>query len=322
MGNCSNHQVSPLLSVVIPVYDEAEALPLLRERLDRVLSQLCVRSEVILIDDGSRDKSGEIMRDFARTDDRYKALILSRNYGHQVALTAGLEHALGDVVVVLDADLQDPPELIQDMLDKWDEGYDVVYGERRSRQGESFAKRFAADLFYRVMAHLSGVDIPKNVGDFRLMDRKVLRALKQMPERFRFVRGMVTWTGFRQTSIVFDRSPRAAGSTKYTWTNMFSFALDGILSFSVIPLRLATFIGLAVSLLAVLEILRTLYLRFVLEATVPGFSAILVTILALGGLNLVFMGILGEYIGRIYVEAKRRPLYLIQEFVSNVSRKP
>ncbi len=322
MDKSSNRRSSALLSLVIPAYNEVETLPLLRERLDCVLSQLSVRSEVILIDDGSRDKSADLMREFAGTGDRYKALILSRNFGHQIALTAGLEHALGDVVVVLDADLQDPPELIQDMLDKWHEGYDVVYGERRSRQGESFAKKFTAELFYRITARLSGLDIPKNTGDFRLMDRKVLEALKQMPERFRFVRGMVTWAGFRQTSIVFDRPPRAAGSTKYTWTKMFAFALDAMLSFSVVPLRVATFIGLAVTLLAAEEILRILYLHFVLEATAPGFSAIFVAILGLGGLNLVFMGVLGEYIGRIYVEVKRRPLYLIQEFVSNASRQP
>lgn len=304
------------LSVVIPVFDEEEVLPLMRKRLDVVMDDLPVRVEVILVDDGSRDRSAELMREFVAADPRYKALMLSRNCGHQVALTAGLDHAAGDVVVVLDADLQDPPELIPQMLAKWREGYHVVYGVRRDRRGESLAKKKTAEWFYGLIRVLSGVDIPQNAGDFRLMDRRVVEALRRMPERSRFVRGLVAWAGFRQIPIVFDRPPRAAGYTKYPWRKMARFALDAMFAFSVVPLRLATVMGLLVTAAAVVEILRTLYLRFVAGTTVPGFSAILVAVLFLGGCNLIFLGILGEYIGRLYVEAKARPLYFVQEFVS------
>lgn len=302
-----------LLSVVIPIYNEEAVLPVMKARLDSVLSRLDLQSEVILVDDGSRDGSTGILRAFSAEDPRYKGLILSRNYGHQVALTAGLDHAAGDAVAVLDADLQDPPELIPEMIQRWREGFDVVYGERLSREGDSIAKRGTASFFYSLMRAVSGVDIPRNVGDFRLMDRKVVEALRRMPEQFRFVRGMVAWAGFRQTAVQFHRAPRAAGTTKYPWKKMVRFALDAIFAFSVVPLRIITGIGLLVTLLAVEEIFRTLYLRFVLHATVPGFSALFVAVLSLGGLNLLFMGIVGEYIGRIYVESKRRPLYFVQE---------
>ena len=304
-----------LLSVVIPIYNEEAVLPVMKERLDAVLSHLDLEAEVILVDDGSRDASTRILRGLPAEDARYKSLILSRNYGHQVALTAGLDHAMGDAVVVLDADLQDPPDLIPEMIQRWREGFEVVYGERLSRDGDSAAKRGTASLFYRLMRAVSGVDIPRNVGDFRLMDRKVVEALGRMPEQFRFVRGMVAWAGFRQTAVQFHRASRAAGTTKYPWRKMLRFALDAIFAFSVVPLRVITAIGLVVTLIAVEEILRTLYLRFVEHATVPGFSALFVAVLSLGGLNLLFMGIVGEYIGRIYVESKRRPLYFVQERV-------
>ncbi|MBI4057616.1 MAG: glycosyltransferase family 2 protein [Elusimicrobia bacterium] len=314
-----NSSSSPLLSVIIPGYNEEEVLPFLREKLDHVLGRLSVRSEVVLIDDGSRDRSAEIMREFARQDSRYKALLLSRNYGHQMAITAGLDHAAGDVVVVLDADLQDPPELIPEMLAKWKEGYQVVYGQRTTRQGDSWAKKVTAGIFYRFIRRLSGVDIPRDAGDFRLMDRKVVDALKRMPEHHRFVRGMVAWAGFRQCPIFFERPPRKAGTTKYPWRKMFQFALDAIFAFSVIPLRISTGIGLLIMGFSMLEILWILYLRFILNITVKGYSSILIAILLLGGLNLLILGILGEYIGRIYIEAKNRPLYLVQEFVAHPS---
>lgn len=312
----------PFLSLVIPVFNEDEVLPLMRKHLDSVLDDLAVSTEIILVDDGSRDHSAALMREYAAADPRYKALILSRNYGHQVALTAGLEHASGDVVVVLDADLQDPPELIPKMLAKWREGYHVVYGVRSGRQGESIAKKQTADWFYRLIRLLSGMDIPQNVGDFRLMDRKVVEALRRMPERLRFVRGLVAWAGFRQAPILFERCPRAAGTTKYPWKKMIGFAFDAIFSFSVVPLRLATALGMVVMAAALVEIIRTLYLRFVVGTTVPGFSAIFVAVLVLGGFNLFFLGILGEYLGRLYVEAKARPLYFVQDFVSHNGEGP
>jgi glycosyltransferase involved in cell wall biosynthesis len=304
-----------VLSVVIPIYNEKEVLPVMKERLDAVLSRLDMKCEVILVDDGSRDSSASLIRFIASQDSRYKGLILSRNYGHQVALTAGLDHALGDAVVVLDADLQDPPELIPEMIERWRSGFEVVYGERLTRSGDSLAKRGTASLFYRLMRAVSGVEIPRNVGDFRLMDRKVVEALKLMPEHFRFVRGMVAWVGFRQEAVLFHRAQRAAGITKYPWRRMIRFALDAIFAFSVVPLRIITGIGTVVTLVAIEEIIRTLYLRFVWNATIPGFSALFVAVLALGGLNLLFLGIVGEYIGRIYVEAKRRPLYFVQDSV-------
>jgi dolichol-phosphate mannosyltransferase len=306
----------PLLSVVIPVYNEREVLELTRARLDAVLPGLGLRVEVILVDDGSSDGTTELLRALARRDPRYKALLLSRNYGHQLALSAGLDHARGDVVVVLDADLQDPPELIAPMLAKWREGWQVVYGERLSRRGESWPKRLTANLFYRLIRYLSGVDIPRNVGDFRLMDRAVVDALKRMPEHFRFVRGMVAWVGFKQCPLQFERPPRAAGKTKYPWSKMVRFALDAIFAFSVVPLRLSTFVGVAVMALSLGEITYTLYLRFILHAVNLGFTPIFISILFLGGLNLVTLGILGEYIGRIYVETKGRPLYFVQEYVA------
>lgn len=306
-----------LLSVVIPVYNEEEVLPIMRARLDEVLSKVDMRVEIVLVDDGSRDRTAEVLRKLADEDPRYRAVLLSRNYGHQVALSAGIDHAAGDAVVVLDADLQDPPELIPEMLARWRDGYHVVYGKRTSRAGESFMKRLTASVFYRLIRSLSGVEIPADVGDFRLMDRKVVEALKRMPERFRFVRGMVAWAGFRQCPIEFERPQRAAGETKYPWRRMMAFAVDAIFSFSVVPLRLATIVGLLVLTAAIGIIAYTLYLRFVVESVIPGFSAMYIAILSLGGLNLVLTGVLGEYIGRVYVEVKGRPLYVVQELVSS-----
>jgi len=307
-----------MLSVVIPVFNEQDVLPLMRRRLDDVLAGLPVGivTEVILVDDGSTDRTQELIRSFAHEDPRYKALVLSRNYGHQVALTAGLEHAIGDAVVILDADLQDPPELVHVMLARWQEGYDVIVGKRSSRKSDSIAKRITAHLFYRLIRRLSGVNIPENVGDFRLMDRAVVQALKRMPEHFRFVRGLVAWAGFRQTAVEFERAPRAAGDTKYPWKKMFLFATDAIFAFSAVPIRWATVTGLLITAIAIEEAVRTLYLRFVLHATLPGFSALFVAVLLLGGFNLLFLGIVGEYVGRIYVETKNRPLYFVQEYVA------
>lgn len=302
-----------MLSVVIPCYEESDVLPLLRERLNAVLNSIDMKSEVILVDDGSKDSSADIMRQFSGEDDRYTAIVLSRNYGHQIALTAGLEHAAGDVVAVLDADLQDPPELLPAMLTKWREGWHVVYGKRIARHGETWLKKATAAVFYRVIRRLSGVDIPVNVGDFRLMDRKVLDALKQMPERFRFIRGLVVWAGFRQCAFPYERPPRARGTTKYPFKNMVRFAFDAVLSFSIVPLRIAAVVGFLVMAVALVLIGYTLYLRFVARSVIPGFSALYVMMLMLGGLNLVVMGIIGEYIGRMYVEIKGRPLYLVEE---------
>lgn len=303
--------------MVIPCYNESEVLPLLHQRLNSVLDNLDVTSEVILVDDGSKDNTRQEIIRFSQESDRYHAVVLSRNYGHQIALTAGLEQAKGDVVAVLDADLQDPPELLATMLMKWREGFDVVYGKRTSRLGESWAKRATAAAFYWVIRKLSGVEIPSNVGDFRLMDRKVVDALKQMPERFRFVRGLVVWAGFKQVPLPYERPPRTLGTTKYPWRKMFRFALDAILSFSIVPLRIATVTGFLVMGGSMLLVMRTLYMRFVDNTVIPGFTAIYVMILMLGGLNLIVLGIVGEYIGRMYVEVKGRPLYFLEGVYSN-----
>jgi glycosyltransferase involved in cell wall biosynthesis len=305
-----------LFSVVIPCYNEAEVLPLLFERLTPVLNSLGVEYEVILVDDGSRDATARLMRDLSQKDPHYQAVILSRNYGHQIALSAGLDHSKGDAVAVLDSDLQDPPELLTAMLAKWKEGFDVVYGQRISRLGETWSKKMSAAIFYWLIRRLAGVDIPGNVGDFRLMDQKVVQALRRMPERFRFIRGLVVWAGFKQVALPFERPPRAKGETKYPWKAMLSFAFDAIFSFSVIPLRIAMGIGLLVMLGSVALIGYTLYLRLVTHSTTPGFAALYIVQLTMGGLILITLGIIGEYLGRIYVEVKGRPLYFVESVYS------
>lgn len=307
---------SCLLSIVVPVFNEEDVLPLLRGRLEEVLARLDCAWEVVLVDDGSSDRTVELIRSIVHDDRRYRGVLLSRNHGHQLALTAGLEHARGDAVVVIDADLQDPPELIPKMVERWREGYDVVFGQRVARDADTVMKRATARAFYWLVRRLSNVDIPANVGDFRLMDRKVVDVLRRMPERFRFVRGMVAWVGFRQCAIPFERPPRAAGKTKYPWRKMMSFALDAIFSLSVSPLRAATLIGVLTTLAALVVVAWTFYLRFVLQATIPGYSALIVAVLLMGGLNLILLGVVGEYVGRIYVEVKGRPLYVVRELVS------
>ena len=308
------------LSLVVPVFNEEQVLPATKARLDAVLAQLPLPAEVVFVDDGRHDQTRVLLRRYAELDERYHALFLSRNYGHQIALTAGVDHARGDAVVVMDGDLQDPPELIPRMVEKWREGFQVVYAKRVGRNGESAGKKWTATFFYRLMRLISGVDIPSETGDFRLMDRKVVEALKQMPERFRFLRGMVAWAGFRQCPIYFERPPRPAGVSKYPWRKMIYFALDAIFSFSVVPLRLTFYLGLLMTIVSGGLAVKTLYQRIVEHSVIPGFSALFIMVLFFGGVNLLVSGILGEYIGRIYVEAKRRPLYFLDEVVSQTLR--
>lgn len=317
----SSIREKPTLSIVIPCYNEIEVLPILYTRLNKVLETLQIDSEVILVDDGSKDGTRQKLIQFTQENPRYRAVVLSRNFGHQIALTAGLDQAKGDVIAVLDADLQDPPELLSAMLMKWREGFDVVYGQRISREGETWAKRATAAAFYWVIRKLSGVDIPSNVGDFRLMDRKVVDALKQMPERFRFVRGLVVWAGYKQCPLSYERPPRTIGTTKYPWRKMFRFAFDAIFSFSIIPLRIATMTGFVVMAGSIMLVARTLYLRFISDTVIPGFTALYVVILMLGGLNLIVLGIVGEYMGRMYVEIKGRPLYFIEGVYSSEKKE-
>jgi glycosyltransferase involved in cell wall biosynthesis len=304
----------PLLSVIVPCFNEEQVLRETNRRLFATLDQTGMDTEIVYVDDGSIDGTAEILRQLHEADPRAKVLRLSRNFGHQFAITAGLEHASGDAIVLIDADLQDPPEVILEMLDRWKQGnWDVIYGTRIDRQGESPWKLVTARLFYRVINALSDVPIPIDTGDFRLMDRKVVDALLSMPERDRFLRGMVSWLGFRQLALPYHRASRFAGTTKYPMRKMLRFAMDGIFSFSVVPLRIATLTGLGASLLGLIGALVALWFRLWTHQWVPGWTSLLLTVLFMGGVQLVCLGVVGEYLGRTYWEMKRRPLYLVQE---------
>jgi dolichol-phosphate mannosyltransferase len=304
----------PLLSVVVPCYNEEAVLETTHARLRGTLDHLAgLRHEIVYVDDGSRDRTGAILAALAAADPCVRVVRFSRNFGHQVAVTAGIEHAAGDAVVLIDADLQDPPEVIAEFVARWREGYHVAYGLRTGRAGETRFKLWTAKLFYRGINRMSETVIPVDTGDFRLMDRKVVDALLAMPEHDRFVRGMVSWVGFRQVAVPYRRAERLAGETKYPVRKMLRFALDGITSFSLTPLTLATYAGFVTSGLAVLGILYALVLRLFTHYYVTGWTALFIAVLFLGGIQLTALGIMGQYVGRIYREAKRRPLYFVQE---------
>jgi dolichol-phosphate mannosyltransferase len=311
-----------LLSVVLPCFNEE---PVIRETHRRLVATLETIPdggfELIYIDDGSRDATFCILRELQQADSRVRVISLSRNFGHQVAVTAGLEHSSGDAVVIIDADLQDPPGVILEMLDRWRQGVDVAYGVRSEREGETTFKLWTAKAFYRFINRLSDVAIPLDTGDFRLIDRKVVNALLAMPERDRFVRGMVAWIGFRQEPVYYRRVARVAGETKYPLTKMLRFATDGILSFSLVPLRIAVYMGLFASGFALLGILYALVLRLFTDAWVTGWTLLFIAILFLGGVQLLFLGVMGEYLGRVYGEVKRRPLYVAKERLGFVAEK-
>jgi polyisoprenyl-phosphate glycosyltransferase len=303
-----------LLSLVIPCFNEEEALRETIKRIAAVLEQSHTTFEIIYVDDGSTDSTPHVLRELQAEDKRVRVIRFSRNFGHQVAITAGIEHAGGLAVVILDADLQDPPEVIPKFLAKWLDGYDVVYGVRSERDGETPFKRWTAKLFYRLMGHLSDVSIPVDTGDFRLMDRRVVNAMLSMPERDRFVRGMVSWLGFSQIGVPYHRQARVAGVTKFPIFKMIRFALDAIFSFSTLPLRLATWVGLAASGLSILGILVVLLDKYLaVPGMVKGWSSTVIAVLFIGGVQLICIGIIGEYVGRIYGESKRRPLYVVRE---------
>lgn len=283
-------------------------------RLHHVMEQLDGDVELILIDDGSRDRSLKMMRELHHRDNRVHYLSLARNFGHQIAVTAGLNFVQGKCIIVMDADLQDPPELILTMLEKWHQGYQVVYAQRISRQQESRLKRLTAYLFYRILRRLAKVDIPVDTGDFCLMDRQVVDILNSMPERNRYIRGLRAWVGFRQTSVLFERNPRFAGDVKYTFGKSLSLAIDGIISFSTVPLRLATYLGIISAAIAMIMIILVLYWRiFAPVSHLIGYTLITISMFFLGSVQLICIGILGEYIGRIYEEVKGRPLYTLKE---------
>jgi glycosyltransferase involved in cell wall biosynthesis len=303
-----------LVSVVVPCMNEAEVLRETHCSLATVLTQAAIDFEIVYVDDGSTDSTFDLLSELQTQDDRVRVVRFARNFGHQVAITAGLEHASGDAVVIIDADLQDPPEVILEFLVKWMDGYDVVYGVRTEREGETAFKLWTAKYFYRLIGRLSETRIPLDTGDFRLMDRRVVDALLSMPERDRFVRGMVSWLGFSQVAVPYRRAARAAGHTKFSLFKMLRFALDGIFSFSILPLRLATWTGFAASALAVVGIIVVLLERFIgVPGLVKGWSSAVIAELFIGGVQLVCLGIIGEYVGRIYGEAKRRPLYIVRE---------
>jgi polyisoprenyl-phosphate glycosyltransferase len=301
-------------SLIIPIYNEAETISELYRRVTAVMDTLEGQSELLLINDGSRDRSLQLIRDLHHQDPRVCYLSFARNFGHQIAVTAGLNFARGDIAIVLDADLQDPPELIPEMIAKWQEGYQVVYAQRTRRQQERWLKQLMAYLFYRVLTYLADVDIPTDTGDFCLMDRAVVDLLNAMPERNRYIRGLRAWVGFRQTAIQFERSPRFAGAVKYTFQKSFALAVNSLISFSRVPLRLSTYLGLVSAIFAIVMALLVLYWRlYQPQSPVTGFAAIAVAVFFLGSVQLLCLGILGEYIGRIHEEVKSRPLYTLAE---------
>lgn len=303
-----------MLSIIVPCYNEEEVLPETMKQFRELISELSdLDVEIIFVDDGSLDRTRDILKKYALEESNTKFIGFSRNFGHQIAVAAGIDAAAGDAVVLIDADLQDPPAVIHEMIAKWREGYDVVYGTRIERPGESIFKLATARLFYRLLNHLSDIAIPLDTGDFRLMSRKVVDILKSMPERDRFIRGMVSWVGFRQVAIPYKRTIRYAGQTKYPLRKMLRFAIDGILSFSTKPLQVAVGLGAISAFIALVVIIYALYLRLFTNTWVRGWTALMIAVLFIGGVQLVSVGILGEYIGRIYNEIKKRPLYVVQE---------
>ncbi len=304
----------PTYSFIVPIYNEEVILEELYRRLKQVMNYLDEPVELILVDDGSRDRSLALIRSFHQVDPRVCYLSLARNFGHQVAVTAGLNFATGKAVVILDADLQDPPELIPAMIDLWRQGYEVVYGQRTQRQKEHWFKRLMAYGFYRVLKQLADVEIPTDTGDFCLIDSRVVAILNAMPERNRYIRGLRSWVGFRQTAITFERAPRYAGQEKYTFHKSLALAVNGLVSFSKVPLRIATYVGLFAALVSIIMLFLVIYWRVVYPTSpLTGYATIAAAIFFLGAVQLFSIGILGEYIGRIYEEVKNRPLYTLAE---------
>lgn len=310
------------ISIIVPMYNEEAVFHKLFKVLDETLAELDVTYEVICVDDGSRDKTRELLMAKTQQDPRVKAVLLSRNFGKEAAMTAAIDYATGDAVIPIDADLQDPPELIGQMVQKWREGFDVVYAKRVSRTTDTPIKRNTAGLFYRVFNMLSEIPIPENVGDYRLMDRRVVDAIKRLPEKDRFMKGLFCWPGFSSTSIEFERPERAEGETKFNYWKLWNFALNGITSFSSFPVRLGVYLGLIVSAVAfvygVIIILKTLFTG----VDVPGYASLMIVVLFMGGIQLFFLGLLGEYIGRIYKEVKNRPIYMVDKALGFDDKSP
>ena len=301
------------ISIIIPLYNESESIEHLFARLTPVLKQLDTSYEIICINDGSQDNTLKRLIELRQKYPDLKIVNLSRNFGKEIALTAGIDYASGEAVIPIDADLQDPPELIIKLIAKWREGYDVVYATRRSRQGETWLKKVSAIAFYQTIGKMSRVPIPSNTGDFRLLDRRVVEAIKKLPERTRFMKGLFAWVGYKQTSILFDREPRYRGQTTWSYWKLWNFALDGIISFSFLPLKVWSYVGVTISFISLLYALMLVIRTLIYGVDVPGYASLMVAILFLGGIQLITLGVLGEYLGRVYEEVKGRPLYLVRE---------
>ncbi len=305
--------MTPTFTIIAPVFNERESLPVLYQRVKEVMDTTGDPWELVLVDDGSQDGSTEIIREMARQDERVRPVIFARNFGHQIAVTAGLDYSRGQAVVIIDADLQDPPEVILELIQKWREGNEVVFAIRAEREGETWFKTFTASLFYRLIFRITDVKIPMDTGDFRLLDRKVVNVMNSMREKYRFLRGMSAWVGFKQVGVPYCRAARFAGTTKYPFKKMLRLAITAVTGFSYFPLQVATFIGFIAALIAIIAIPVVIIGRAVTNEAFLGQATTLIAVLFLGGVQLISLGILGEYIGRIYDEVKGRPLYIVRE---------
>ena len=301
------------ISMVIPVFNEEQNIPVLYQRLKSVLKELGLSHELMFVDDGSTDDSLQLIMQLAKEDNCVKFIELSRNFGQQIAVSAGIDFVKGNRTVIIDADLQDPPELIKDLYLKMNEGYNVVYAKRRKRNGESYGKKVTARIFYRLLKSITAVDIPLDAGDFRIIDKKVVKALRSMSEKTKFLRGQISWAGFKQGFVEYDREGRLKGQTGYSYGSMMRFAKDGITSFSDFPLKLVTYIGFFVAAVAFLVMIYALYSKYIMGSAVPGWTSIILSTLFLGGIQLLGIGVIGEYISRIATNVRNRPLYFINE---------
>lgn len=302
-----------IYSIVVPVYNEEQVLAETYKRLKKVMDSTGEKYELLFVNDGSGDRSAVMIQEFCRRDQKVRLINFARNFGHQLAISAGMDYASGEAIVVIDADLQDPPEVILQMIEKWKAGCDVVYGKRVERKGETFFKKITAAVFYRLLRLMTDVDIPVDAGDFRLLDRKVCQEIKKMREKSRYIRGLVSWVGFRQETVEYVREERWAGETKYPLRKMIKFALDAVTSFSYKPLKLATYVGFVLSLGSFVYLIVVLYQKLFTTNVVPGWASIVTINLFFNGVILIILGIIGEYIGRIYDETKNRPLYIVKE---------
>ncbi|MGG3195878.1 MULTISPECIES: glycosyltransferase family 2 protein [Priestia] len=308
-------------SIVVPVYNEEEVIHETYRRLTEVMRSTKEAYELLFVNDGSRDRTAEIIKAYSEQDPAVVLLDFARNFGHQIAITAGMDHARGEAVVVIDADLQDPPELILEMIEKWKQGFDVVYAKRTKRKGETYFKKQTAAMFYRFLRAMTDIDIPLDTGDFRLLDRKVCNQMNSIQEKNRFVRGLVSWVGFKQIAVEYERDERLAGESKYPLKKMLKLSMDGITSFSYKPLKLASYAGVTLSGIGFIYLLVVLYLKLFTDSTITGWSSLIVIQLFFSGIILIILGMIGEYIGRIYDETKNRPLYIVREKYQLETRK-